>query len=161
MAGIWSIWPIKTPDILPGMKGLLPFTAAEHSCRNRLLRGPQKATGKDNNDDAFLAQLMRVMEKQMDDNALTVKKVVEEVGMGRTVFFTKLKRLTGLSPVRFIRELRVKRAAQLLESGRYNVTEVTYMVGMNDSRYFAKCFKATFGMTPTDYKKTHTATTLS
>ena len=53
----------------------------------------------------------------------------------------------------FIREVRIKRAAQLLEMGHYNVTEITYMVGMNDSRYFAKCFKNAFGVTPTEYKK--------
>ena len=69
------------------------------------------------------------------------------------VFFNKLKSLTGLSPVEFIREVRIKRAAQLLEVGSYNITEVTYMVGMNDSRYFSKCFKAVYGMTPTEYKK--------
>ena len=44
-------------------------------------------------------------------------------------------------------------AAKLLEIVHYNVTEITYMVGMNDSRYFAKCFKNAFGVTPTEYKK--------
>ena len=53
----------------------------------------------------------------------------------------------------FIREMRIKRAAQLLEQKQYNITEVTYMVGMNDSRYFAKCFKATYGMTPSEYRR--------
>ncbi|MBR6116404.1 MAG: helix-turn-helix transcriptional regulator [Paludibacteraceae bacterium] len=47
----------------------------------------------------------------------------------------------------------MKRAAQLLESGDYNITEITYMVGMNDSRYFSKCFKNTYGMTPSEYKR--------
>jgi AraC-like DNA-binding protein len=61
--------------------------------------------------------------------------------------------MTGLSPVEFIREIRIKRAAQLLESGDYNITEITYMVGMNDSRYFSKCFKNTYGMTPSEYKR--------
>ena len=75
------------------------------------------------------------------------------MGMGRTVFFNKLKSLTGLSPVEFIREMRIKRAAQLLEERRYNITEVTYMVGMNDSRYFAKCFKNTYGVTPSEYRR--------
>ena len=86
-------------------------------------------------------------------NTLTVDELVEEMGMGRTVFFNKLKSLTGLSPVEFIREMRIKRAAQLLEDRQYNITEVTYMVGMNDSRYFAKCFKATYGVTPSEYRK--------
>lgn len=49
--------------------------------------------------------------------------------------------------------MRVKRAAQLIESGDYNMTQIAYMVGINDPRYFSKCFKQCFGMTPTEYKE--------
>ncbi len=127
----------------------------EHNYRQRLMRlEPQK-----NDDplpgDAFLAKLLDIMDKQMDNNTLTVDELVEEMGMGRTVFFNKLKSMTGLSPVEFIREMRIKRAAQLLEERKYNITEVTYMVGMNDSRYFAKCFKNTYGVTPSEYRRAH------
>ncbi|MBR4432575.1 MAG: helix-turn-helix transcriptional regulator, partial [Paludibacteraceae bacterium] len=58
-----------------------------------------------------------------------------------------------MSPVEFIREMRIKRAAQLLEDRKHNITEVTYMVGMNDSRYFSKCFKNTYGITPSEYRR--------
>lgn len=47
----------------------------------------------------------------------------------------------------------MKRAAQLIESGDYNMTQIAYMVGINDPRYFSKCFKQRFGMTPTEYKE--------
>ncbi len=125
----------------------------ENSYRQRLMRlEPQKM---DDNmpGDAFLARLLDVMNKQLENNTLTVDDLVEEMNMGRTVFFNKLKSMTGLSPVEFIREMRIKRAAQLLEERQYNITEVTYMVGMNDSRYFAKCFKNTYGITPSEYRK--------
>ena len=101
----------------------------------------------------LMRALLDVMERQLDNNTLTVDELVEEMGMGRTVFFNKLKSMTGLSPVEFIREMRIKRAAQLLEERQYNITEVTYMVGMNDSRYFAKCFKNTYGVTPSEYRR--------
>lgn len=104
-------------------------------------------------DEVFLAKVMAFMEKNMDNNELVVDDMVSAMALGRTVFFNKMKSLTGLSPVEFIREVRIKRAAQLLQLGTYNITEVTYMVGMNDSRYFSKCFKAVYGMTPTEYKK--------
>ncbi len=125
----------------------------EQSYRQRLMRlEPQK--GDDSiPGDAFLAKLLDVMDKQLDNNTLTVDDLVEEMGMGRTVFFNKLKSMTGLSPVEFIREMRIKRAAQLLGERKYNITEVTYMVGMNDSRYFAKCFKNTYGVTPSEYRR--------
>lgn len=125
----------------------------EQSYRQRLMRLEPQKTDEPIPGDAFLAKLLDVMNRQMDNNTLTVDDLVEEMGMGRTVFFNKLKSMTGLSPVEFIREMRIKRAAQLLEDRKYNITEVTYMVGMNDSRYFAKCFKNTYGITPSEYRK--------
>ena len=125
----------------------------EHSYRQRLMRLESQKEGEPMPGDAFLAKLLDVMDKQMDNNTLTVEELVDEMGMGRTVFFNKLKSMTGLSPVEFIREMRIKRAAQLLEEHKYNITEVTYMVGMNDSRYFAKCFKNTYGVTPSEYRR--------
>lgn len=110
---------------------------------------PEEAEEK----DVFMTKLQDAMNRQMDNNTLTVNKLVEEIGMGRTAFFTKLKSKTGLSPVEFIRETRIQRASQLLKDMQYNITEVTYMVGMNDSRYFSKCFKKSFGMTPSEYRK--------
>ena len=79
--------------------------------------------------------------------------MVQELAVSRSVFFKKLKTLTGLAPIEFIKEMRVKRAAQLIESGDYNMTQIAYMVGINDPRYFSKCFKQRFGMTPTEYKE--------
>ena len=104
-------------------------------------------------DEIFLAKLLNFMENNIDNSDLTVEDMVSEMAYGRTVFFNKLKGLTGLAPIEFIRELRIKRAAQLLRSGEYNVSQITYMVGMSDSRYFSKCFKKVYGMTPSEYKK--------
>jgi len=127
----------------------------EQSYRQRLLRLEPQKGDEPIPGDAFLAKLLNIMDKQMDNNTLTVDDLVDEMGMGRTVFFNKLKSLTGLSPVEFVREMRIRRAAKLLEDKQYNITEVTYMVGMNDSRYFAKCFKSTYGVTPSEYRRTH------
>lgn len=125
----------------------------EQTYRERLLRLEPVNKEVESAEDTFLARLMAIMERHMDNNELTVDTIVEEMGLGRTVFFNRLKGMTGMNPVEFIREIRIKRAAQLLEQGKYNVSEVTYMVGMNDSRYFSKCFKATYGVTPSEYKK--------
>ena len=132
---------------------LLQREQLEYSYRQRLMRLESQKGDEPIPGDAFLAKLLDVMDRQMDNNMLTVDELVDEMGMGRTVFFNKLKSMTGLSPVEFIREMRIKRAAQLLEEHKYNITEVTYMVGMNDSRYFAKCFKTTYGVTPSEYRK--------
>ena len=125
----------------------------EQSYRQRLMRLEPPKADEPVPGDTFLAKLLDIMDKQMDNNTLTVDELVDEMGMGRTVFFNKLKSMTGLSPVEFIREMRIKRAAQLLEDRSHNITEVTYMVGMNVSRYFSKCFKNTYGLTPSEYRK--------
>ncbi len=95
-------------------------------------------------DELFMQQVMEVMEKQMDNSELTVDRFAQELAMGRTVFYQKLKAIIGLSPVDFIREMRIKRAKQLMESGEYNVSSVAYMTGFNDPKYFSKCFKKQF-----------------
>lgn len=104
-------------------------------------------------DEEFMERLMSVMEKNISNGSFSVEQFCSLAGYGRTVFFNKLKSLTGLSPNEYIREVRIKRAAQLLEVGEYTVSQITYMVGMNDSRYFSKCFKQRYHMTPTEYRE--------
>lgn len=106
-------------------------------------------------DDKLMKKLMEVMEKNIDNSDLTVDDLVSMMGIGRSVFFKKLKSLTGLAPIEFIREVRVKRAAQLIESGEYTISQITYMVGCNDPRYFSRIFKQRFGITPSEYRDKH------
>ncbi|MDH6311956.1 signal transduction histidine kinase/DNA-binding response OmpR family regulator/ligand-binding sensor domain-containing protein [Parabacteroides sp. PFB2-10] len=105
------------------------------------------------NDRKFIDKLVELMEKNMDNGELVVEDLVQELAVSRSVFFKKLKALTGLAPIEFIREMRVKRAAELIETGEYSISQVSYMVGINDPRYFSKCFKQKYGMTPTEYKE--------
>lgn len=104
-------------------------------------------------DEQFMQQVMEVMEKEIDNSELTIEKFAQKLGLGRTVFYQKLKSIIGLSPVDFIREIRIKRAVQLIDSGEYNFSQVAYMTGFNDPKYFSKCFKKQVGMTPSEYKE--------
>ena len=107
-------------------------------------------------DSVFLKRILQFMEENMSNSELTVDQLVSVVGLGRTVFFNKLKGLLGMSPIEFIKETRIKRAAQLLDTGQFNVSEVSFQIGMNDARYFSKCFKQKYGMTPSEYKNKST-----
>ncbi|MBP1614830.1 MAG: todS 25 [Bacteroidetes bacterium] len=104
-------------------------------------------------DKIFMQQVMEVMEKEMDNSEFTIDKFAQELGMGRTVFYQKLKAVIGLSPVDFIREMRIKRAKQLIDSGEYNISTMAYMTGFNDPKYFSKCFKKQMGMSPSEYNR--------
>lgn len=104
-------------------------------------------------DQRFMDKLTELMEQHMDNGDLIVDDLVKELAVSRSVFFKKLKTLTGLAPIEFIKEMRVKRAAQLIETGEFSMTQIAYMVGINDPRYFSKCFKQRYQMTPTEYKE--------
>lgn len=105
-------------------------------------------------DRKFMDKLMELMEKNMDNGDLIVDDLVSELAVSRSVFFKKLKTLTGFAPIEFIKEMRISRAAQLIETGEFNMTQISYMVGINDPRYFSKCFKQKYKMTPTEYRDT-------
>ena len=111
-------------------------------------KGPEMSS----HDRKFMDKLVELMEKNMDNGDLMVDDLVQELAVSRSVFFKKLKSLTGLAPVEFIKEMRIKRAVQLIETGEYSMTQISYMVGINDPRYFSKCFKQKMQMTPTEYR---------
>lgn len=112
----------------------------------------KKAPIMSSNDRKFMDKLLELMEKNMDNGDLVVDDLVQELAVSRSVFFKKLKTLTGLAPIEFIKDMRINRAVQLIETGEYSMTQISYMVGINDPRYFSKCFKNKMGMTPTEYR---------
>ena len=103
------------------------------------------------NDRKFMDKLVELMEQNMDNGELVVDDLVRELAVSRSVFFKKLKTLTGLARLNLSKKC-VSWATQLIETGEFNMTQISYMVGINDPRYFSKCFKAQVGMTPTEYR---------
>jgi len=104
-------------------------------------------------DEQFMEKVMAYMEEQMDNAELTIDEFAEQLMLSRTIFYRKLKSIIGLTPVDFIREIRIKRAVQLIDSDEYNFSQVAYMTGFNDPKYFSKCFKKVIGITPSEYKE--------
>ena len=77
------------------------------------------------NDRKFMDKLVELMEQNMDNGELVVYDLVRELAVSRSVFFKKLKTLTGLAPIEFIKEMRIKRATQLIETGEFNMTQIS------------------------------------
>ena len=75
------------------------------------------------------------------------------MGYGRSVFYKKVKSLTGQTPADYIRTLRMDRAAELLREETITVAEVCYKVGISDPHYFTKIFKQQFGISPKKYSQ--------
>ncbi|HXI01129.1 MAG TPA: two-component regulator propeller domain-containing protein [Sphingobacteriaceae bacterium] len=102
-------------------------------------------------DEKFLDKVMNYIEENISESTLSVEELGKEVGMSRVTLYRKIKALTNQSAVEFIRTIRLKRAGQLLQQNKLNVSEVAYMVGFLDIDYFRKCFKDQFGSTPKEY----------
>ncbi len=105
----------------------------------------------DSEDEKFLGKIMEFMEEHMSDENYWIEQLVIDMNTSRSTFFRRLKKLTGQPPNDFIRMIRLKRAAQLLEQGELNIAEVSYQVGFNDPNYFGKCFRKLYGEPPSRY----------
>ncbi|HEY9044321.1 MAG TPA: two-component regulator propeller domain-containing protein [Ohtaekwangia sp.] len=102
-------------------------------------------------DELFVQQALESIEKNMSNPDYAVDDLGKDVGMSRTQLYRKLKAITGQSANEFIRMIRLKRAAQLLEQNQLTIAEVTYEVGFSDLKYFRECFKKLFGVTPSEF----------
>ncbi len=102
-------------------------------------------------DKDFADKLQTTLEQQIGNAQFTVDEFASLMGLGRTVFYRKIRGVTGYSPNEYIRIVRMKKAAELLLENRYTVAEVSYRVGINDPFYFSKCFKQQFGIAPSVY----------
>ena len=106
-----------------------------------------------NADEKFLAKLISIVEENIMNSEFSVEQLANEYGLSQIIINKKLKSLTGHTANTFIRNLRLKRACQLLKTGRYAVADVTYEVGFSDLKYFRSCFKKEYDMTPSEYVK--------
>lgn len=104
-------------------------------------------------DEKLLREITAIIEKNLIDSDFNVTMLQEHVGIGQKLLYRKIKQVTGMTPVEYIRHIRLEKAARLLKEGRFSVSEVMYMVGFTKSGYFSKCFQEAYGMTPSAYIK--------
>lgn len=109
-------------------------------------------------DELFLQKVIEIVEEKMSDMEFNIEVVAESMNMSRSPFYKKLKSLTGLSPIEFVREIRLKRSLQYLNAGEHNISLIAFEVGFNSAKYFSTCFKQRFGQTPSDYVKSNVKT---
>ncbi len=104
-----------------------------------------------NDDERLMKQVLQVIEDRMSDSAFNVTQLCEETGIGSKRMLRMLKKQTGQTPVNFIRQIRLKKAAILLQQKKFTVSEVMYMIGFSHPSYFTKSFTDEFGVSPKEY----------
>lgn len=105
-------------------------------------------------DREFAERMNTVLESNLSNADFTMDDFAQQMKLSRTVFYKKIKGITGYSPVEYLRIIRMKKGAELLLSKEnLTVAEVSFKVGINDPFYFSKCFKLQFGISPSIYQK--------
>jgi len=104
-------------------------------------------------ENTFVQEFVEIVERYMQDDVLDAAKLAEKMNMSQSTLYRKLKALTGKNINQLVRKIRIQKAATLLQSGQYNVTEASFMVGIHSTIYFRQCFKEEFGLLPSEYLK--------
>ena len=106
-----------------------------------------------NQDHKFMLGVIAVVKENIMKTDFSVEELGKLMGMSRASFFNKLKGISGMSPVEFIRDIRMNKAAELLKKEDLLIKEISFEVGFSDLKYFGKCFKAKFNFTPAEYRR--------
>ena len=107
----------------------------------------------DSLDDAFLKKFMEQIENVYSDSDYNIEKLSESLGLSRGHLHRKIKDLTGTTPVEFLRNYKLNKAALLLKQKSLNVNEIAYKTGFSSPAYFSKCFKTVYNKTPSEYQE--------
>ena len=102
-------------------------------------------------EEKFLEHAIEIVKQHMENPDFDVRLFTEQMQVSNSMLYRKLKALTDLSPNEFIRNVRLKTAAKLLQEKKGSIADIAYIVGFKDARYFSICFKKEFNMTPGEY----------
>lgn len=141
----------RVNNLLARRKELQTFFCSHDLKKVNEVQNESIIDGLNDKDREFLIKLNEIMEREISNPDLSVDLLVENFNFSRTIFFGKLKSLTGKSPIMYIKEMRMNKAVQLLNEHKYSIAEVAYRVGFNDPHYFSKSFKLYFGVSPSEY----------
>jgi len=143
--------PFDVPTLMAKVEQLI--MASDKIARNmrldRLTEAPEEKT--ESTSDRQLAAVTNVIENNLSNPDLNVDFVCKALDLQSKALYRLLKKYVGVSPVDYIRQMRLRKAAMLLEQNKFSVSEVMYMVGFSSPSYFAKCFSAMFGCPPGQY----------
>lgn len=111
------------------------------------------STSNISRDDEFIIKLRQLLEDNLSETDFNVKKLSGNLNISTTHLYRKLKALTGLSPVEFIRFFKLQKACELLSNSNLSIKEIGYGLGFNNLSYFVKCFREQFEVTPSVFRQ--------
>jgi signal transduction histidine kinase/DNA-binding response OmpR family regulator/ligand-binding sensor domain-containing protein len=131
----------------------------KESYSKKYIAEPSKITISSTDED-LLKRAMEHIEKNLSNIDYNVESFVADMRIGRTLLYQKINDILGMSIKEFILDIRLKRGAQLLEQSDLTVSEISYLIGFNNPKYFSICFKKQFEVTPTEFRKAYSSNEL-
>ena len=110
-------------------------------------------------DHHLTDKMVAIIDQHLDDSDFGLEQLLAEIGMSKSTLYRQLKTETDMTPSDFIRNIRMKRACEMLQGRTMTVSEVAYATGFSTPKYFTRCFKDMFGKTPTDYVRSYQKST--
>lgn len=104
-------------------------------------------------DKLFLDKVTDYIEDNLSSEDLDIETLASTMGMSLSSFYRKMKGLVGMSAIEYIRKIKMRKAAEMLSSGNFNVSEAAWNVGISSMAYFRQCFKNEYGVTPSEFRK--------
>ncbi len=153
-ADAYLLKPFNTKELLVRIKNLLGIRKKLQDKYSKAVF-VRKTAGKkiSDLDEKFMNKVMEIIENHIAEEDFNIEAFDEKLGMGRVQIYRKLKALTGKSPSRHIRSVRLAKAKNLIEEKKGNISEIAYSVGFSSPQYFTRCFKEEFGFPPSDLTK--------
>ena len=104
-------------------------------------------------NDATTARILKYVTEHIDTPDLKIDNIADAMGMSRSVLYIKIKQQLGMTPIDFVRHVRIMRACELLKDTDESLSSVAFAVGFSDPKYFSKVFKRETGIVPTEYRE--------
>lgn len=104
-------------------------------------------------DQKIMERIMKAIGENMANTEYTVDLLARDIGMSRASLYKKMQIMLGITPNDFMRNVRLKHAAELLDKNAVPVNQLALLVGFQTPRYFSQCFRKVFGVTPTEYRE--------
>ncbi|MEM8524770.1 MAG: two-component regulator propeller domain-containing protein [Bacteroidota bacterium] len=136
---------LKVANIITTRRKLHEKIAVSKSFNPKTVELPSK-------DQAFLQQMLALMEANIENPDFDIDFFAQQLTLSRSILYKKIKALTNETPKSLMKQMRLKKSAQLLASQQLKVSEVAYQVGFSDPKYFAKCFREKYGCRPSEYE---------
>ena len=139
--------------ILPAAAPLPALNQAETSAENKAVDpSSELAFMAAQIQDRTMMRVFWFVVENAGNPGLKIDDISNEIGMSRSVLYNKVKATTGMTPVDFVRHIRIKKACEMLRNTDNTLTSISFAVGFTDPKYFSKVFKKETGIVPTEYR---------